>query len=149
MAKLSERSESVEGPLLDDEFHHIRGDGGSPESFESFRGSFRQLINKASEFVALVDGATINLDWDSGINFSVTLGGDRSLGNPTNGDPGTWRTLIVTQDGTGGRLLSLGAQYKTPGGSLTLSTGAGAVDVLSILCVTSTLFYVFPALDIA
>ena len=39
-------------------------------------------------------------------------------------------TLLVTQDGTGGRTLS--STMKFSGGSKTLSTGANAIDVITI-----------------
>ena len=106
-------------------------------------------LETASALVALTDAATIAVDWDSFINGTVTLGDNRTLGNPTNGQPGTWRTIIFTQDGTGSRTLALDTQYATPGGTLTLTTTAGAVDVLSIFCRTATSFYVFPAKDLS
>jgi phage-related tail fiber protein len=107
-----------------------------------------ELIETASAFVALTDGANIALDWDAGLNRSLTLGGDRTLDNPTNGQPGTWRTVVITQDGTGGRTLTFGNQYHFVGRTPTaLTATAAAVDVLSILCVSSSLFYVFFASD--
>lgn len=110
-----------------------------------------ELIETASAFVALTDAGTIAFDWDAGINRSLTIGGNRTLGNPTNGQPGTWRTIVITQDGTGTRTLSFGNQYRASEGlaSIVLSTGAGEVDVLQVLCVTSTLFYVFLANDMS
>ena len=62
---------------------------------------------------------------------TVTLGGNRTLANPTNiVDGGSYR-LVVKQDATGGRTLTFGSAYKWPGGSVPiLSTGASAVDVL-------------------
>jgi hypothetical protein len=57
--------------------------------------------------------------------------------------------VVVKQDATGSRTLAFGANYKHPGGTApTLTTAAAAVDVLSILCVTASLFYVFSALDL-
>lgn len=106
------------------------------------------LVEGASALVAMTDAGTIAFDWDAGINRSVTLGGNRTLGNPTNGQPGTWRTVVVTQDGAGGRTLAYGDQYKFEGGEEpALSAAANAVDVLSILCVSATNFFVFSALD--
>lgn len=109
----------------------------------------KNMVNTASAFTALTDGANIAVDWDTAAaNFSLTLGGNRTLDNPTNGKPGTWRTIVVTQDGTGSRTLAYGNQYKFPGGTEpVLTTAAASVDVLSILCVTSTNFFVFSALD--
>lgn len=103
-----------------------------------------ETIETASAFVTLVDAATIALDWDSGINFSVTLGDNRTLDNPTNGQPGTWRMLLVHQDGVGGRTLGFGNQYKFSFGvEPVVSATADAVDILSIFCVSATEFYLF------
>ncbi len=105
-------------------------------------------IETASAYVALTDAATIALDWDAGINRSVTLGGNRTLGNPTNGQPGTWRKIKVTQDGTGSRTLSFAANYKFAGGTApTLSTTAGDIDTLDIYCDTASVFHVYASLD--
>lgn len=81
--------------------------------------------------VALTDAASIALDLDSGVNFNVTLGGDRTLANPTNGDIGQSGRIRVIQDATGSRTLSFGTQYEFAGGTEpTLSTAANAEDVL-------------------
>jgi phage-related tail fiber protein len=107
-------------------------------------------IETAAAFVALADTASVAFDWDAGVNFTLAPTGNRSLLNPTNGQPGTWRTIVITQDATGGRTLSFGDQYKHPAGTPpTLTTDAAAVDVLTIFCVTASLFYVFPALDMS
>jgi hypothetical protein len=107
-----------------------------------------ELIESASADVALTDAATVAVDWDAGINFTVTLAGDRTLGNPTNGQPGTWRTITVTQDGSGNQTLAYDTQYRFAGGTEpVLTTTASAIDFLSIYCKSASLFYVFSALD--
>ena len=57
---------------------------------------------------ALSDGATITPDFDTSQNFSVTLGGNRTLANPNNIDAGQTGSIFVTQDGTGSRTLAFG-----------------------------------------
>jgi len=82
----------------------------------------------------LTDGATINIDGNTGFNFKVTLGGNRTLANPTNMKTGQSGIIIVTQDGTGSRTLAFGSNWKFPGGVAAggvLSTTASAVDVIS------------------
>jgi hypothetical protein len=82
--------------------------------------------------VTLTDGATITPDFAAGNNFSVTLGGSRTLANPTNLTAGQSGVIVVTQDGTGGRTLAFGSNWKFPGGTApTLTTAANAVDVIS------------------
>jgi hypothetical protein len=81
---------------------------------------------------ALTDGATITPDFAVANNFSVTLGGSRTLANPSNQTAGQMGTIIITQDGSGGRTLAYGSNYKFPGGTApTLTTTAGAVDALA------------------
>jgi len=106
-------------------------------------------MESASALVTLTfetDG--IAVDWDAFITAEVELSDDTTLENPTNGQPGTWRTVIITQDGTGSWTLAFGTQYEFAAQTApTLTTAAGSVDVLAILCVTTSLFYVFVAQD--
>jgi hypothetical protein len=46
--------------------------------------------------VALTDGATITPDFATGNNFSVTLGGNRTLANPSNLTAGQSGVIVVT-----------------------------------------------------
>lgn len=81
---------------------------------------------------ALVDGATITPDFAVANNFSVTLGGNRTLANPTNLTAGQSGAIVITQDGTGGRTLAYGSNWKFPGGTApALTTTASAVDVIA------------------
>jgi len=82
--------------------------------------------------VALTDAATIVLDLNTGIHFTVTLAGNRTLAAPTNGKPGQEGFIRVVQDGTGGRALSFAAAYKFPdlATAPSLNTAAGAVTLL-------------------
>jgi hypothetical protein len=81
---------------------------------------------------ALTDGATITADFAVANNFSVTLGGNRTLANPTNQTAGQSGAVVVTQDGTGSRTLAYGSNWKFAGGTApTLTTTANAVDVIA------------------
>ena len=105
----------------------------------------------SSALVALSDGATITPDFKSGRNFSVTLGGNRTMANPTNQVAGQTGLIVVTQDGTGSRTLAWNANWKWAGGSdPTLSTGSGDVDIFSYYVAASGTVYVTVAgLDFA
>jgi hypothetical protein len=83
--------------------------------------------------VALTDAATIAVDLSLGNNFSVTLAGNRTLGDPTNATAGQSGVIVITQDGTGSRTLAYaGTKWKFAGGTApTLTTTASAVDVLA------------------
>lgn len=80
----------------------------------------------------LTDGEDIAWDVSEAQSAKVTLGGNRTLSNPTNMKAGGCYVLRVIQDGTGSRTLSFGDAYLWPGGTApTLSTGAGDVDILA------------------
>ena len=82
-----------------------------------------------ADITALTDGATITPDFALAQNFSVTLGGNRTLANPSNQVAGQTGSIFVTQDGTGSRTLSYGANWDFPAGTApTLTTTASAID---------------------
>jgi hypothetical protein len=81
------------------------------------------------EITTLTDAATIAVDFADSNNFSVTLGGGRTLGNPTNQVAGQSGSLFVVQDGSGSRTLAYSSDWEFAGGTApTLSTAASAVD---------------------
>jgi hypothetical protein len=81
------------------------------------------------EITTLTDAATVAVDFADSNNFSVTLGGGRTLGNPTNQVAGQSGSLFVVQDGTGSRTLAYSSDWEFAGGTApTLSTAASAVD---------------------
>ena len=82
--------------------------------------------------VALTDAASIATDASLSNTFTVTLGGNRTLANPTNMTNGAIYTWRVRQDGTGSRTLAYGSKFKWPGGTApTLTTTASATDFIS------------------
>jgi hypothetical protein len=88
---------------------------------------------------ALTDGATITPDFAASNNFSVTLGGNRTLANPTNLVAGQSGVIFITQDATGSRTLAYGTYWKFSGGTApTLTTTASAVDMLVYIVQSST-----------
>ncbi|MFD1189759.1 hypothetical protein [Phenylobacterium conjunctum] len=88
--------------------------------------------------VTLTDAATIAVDMSTFVNATVTLGGNRTLGNPTNAKPGQTGRIRVVQDGTGGRTLAFGSNWKREGGAPTASTAAGVEDYIDFDVVSST-----------
>lgn len=91
------------------------------------------------EITALADGTTITPNFADSNNFSVTLGGNRTLANPTNLVAGQSGCIWITQDGTGSRTLAYGSQWDFAGGTApTLSISASAVDCLVYAVQSST-----------
>jgi len=96
-------------------------------------------VAQRGTITALTDGATITPNFNNANNFSVTLGGNRTLANPTNLTAGQSGVIVITQDGTGSRTLAYGSYFKFPGGTApTLTTTASAVDVLAYYVESTT-----------
>lgn len=92
--------------------------------------------------VALSDGANISTDASAGNVFTVTLGGNRTLDNPSNITAGETYHFQVTQDGTGSRTLAYGAYFKWAGGAAPiLSTTGGKIDLIVVTAISTTLLY--------
>ena len=91
------------------------------------------------EVTTLTDAATIAVNFADSNNFVVTLGGNRTLGNPTNQVAGQSGSIFVVQDGTGSRTLAYSSDWEFAGGTApTLSTAASAVDRIDYIVRAST-----------
>ncbi|UDL89514.1 hypothetical protein LGH82_31430 [Mesorhizobium sp. PAMC28654] len=96
-------------------------------------------VNAAMAETVLSDAATIAWDMATGFDFTVTLGGNRTLGNPTNCVVGRRGRIRVVQDGTGSRTLTKSSNHKTAAGAaILLSTAANAVDYIDYDCRSAT-----------
>lgn len=108
------------------------GAAGSSSSGVSLATVNAWTKNQSVVPVALTDGSSIATDASLSNNFTVTLGGNRTLANPTNLTAGMWLHFVVKQDGTGTRTLGYGSAFKWPGGTVpVLSAAAGEVDTIS------------------
>tara|TARA_R110000737_G_scaffold30757_2_gene49290 strand:- start:187 stop:1122 length:936 start_codon:yes stop_codon:yes gene_type:complete len=84
-----------------------------------------------SPIVTLTDAASVAVNFNTGNHFLVSLAGNRTLENPTNGKVGQVGHIYVVQDGTGGRTLSYGNMYNFPSGTAPVLTSvSGSVDLL-------------------
>lgn len=87
------------------------------------------------KMVTLVDAPTISVNAAAGSEFNVTLGGNRTLENPTNPTDGKKIVFRVKQDATGGRTLTLDTAYQfgTDITALNLSTSPNATDYIGFI----------------
>jgi len=100
-----------------------------------------------SPIFAEADAATITYDFNNGSIQSVTLGGNRIIGAPSNLKDGATYILQIIQDGTGSRTLTWNGVFKWEGGTApTLSTGADAIDIITFIT-DGTDLYGVSALD--
>jgi hypothetical protein len=93
-----------------------------------------QTFSRAQQVatVSLTDAATIATDASLGNVFSVTLGGNRTLGAPTNLTNGATYIWRISQDATGSRTLAYASVFKFPGAvTPTLTTTASRMDILT------------------
>ena len=87
----------------------------------------------------LTDGATVTPDFAASNNYTLTLGGNRTIANPTNLTAGQSGSIFLVQDGTGSRTASWGSYWDFAGGTApTLTTTAAAVDRIDYVVRSST-----------
>ena len=87
----------------------------------------------------LTDGATVTPDFAASNNYTLTLGGNRTIANPTNLTAGQSGSIFLVQDGTGSRTASWGTYWDFAGGTApTLTTTASAVDRIDYVVRSST-----------
>ena len=105
--------------------------------------------NTIVNILTLTDAASVSLSFNQGSNFTLTLGGNRTLSTPTNAAAGSGGSIFVVQDGTGGRTLAYATEWHFAGGTApTLSTAAAAVDRIDYIVRTSTDIHAVASLDV-
>ena len=104
--------------------------------FETTSSGIQLAKNCQAPLSTLTDGATITVDFSAATHFTVTLGGNRTFGDPSNvsNAVGSSGSIFIVQDGTGGRSGSFHADYKFAGGNdPVLTTTANAVDRIDFI----------------
>ena len=82
-----------------------------------------------STITTLTSGATVTPDFAASNNYTLTLGQNLTIANPTNCTAGQSGSIFLVQDGTGSRTATWGSYWDFAGGTApTLSTGANVVD---------------------
>ncbi len=85
--------------------------------------------------VTLTDGATITPDFSAGNNFALTIGGNRTLANPTNIAAGQSGVIVITNGGS--HTLAFGSYWKFKDGTAPTIT-VSATDILAYYCDSTT-----------
>jgi len=92
-----------------------------------------------AEIDTLTSASTVTPDFAASCNFTLTLGHNVTLANPSNLTAGQSGSIFLIQDGTGSRTITFGNQYDFAGGTApTLSTAASSVDRLDYFVRTSS-----------
>lgn len=88
--------------------------------------------------VAIAGSGTVTIDLALGNNFAATLSGNVTLATPTNMTAGQSGAIVLSQDGTGSRLVSYSG-WKFPGGTTpTATTTASGVDIIAYYVESAT-----------
>lgn len=96
-------------------------------------------LNSSGAYTTLTDAASIVWDMSTGINFQVTLAGNRTIANPTNVVVGRSGVLRVIEDATGTRTFSYGANFVFDSDvAPVISTVANKENYLFYHCITAT-----------
>lgn len=107
-------------------------DGSTYQIISSTNRVIVYTANQSVAPVALTDAATIAINAALSNNFYVTLGGNRTIGNPTNLTDGMVINLVIKQDGTGSRTGTFASKWDFGlAGAPVLSTGASKIDFVS------------------
>ena len=98
-----------------------------------------ERLETAAAMVTLEDAPTIAVDWDTFINADVTVTDNRGIGNPTNGQPGTYRSIVVKGNNSSERTITFGNQF---GGEVPEITDCTSTKwyLVHIRCVTASHF---------
>ena len=98
---------------------------------------FGKSVLGSTDVNTTVTGNT-TLNFSDNQNFVLTLTGNVTLDNPTTEQVGQSGFIVFIQDATGGRTVSLGADYETAGGAgITLSASASTTDVVPYIVAAS------------
>lgn len=97
----------------------------------------------------LTAATSITPDLGEGNRFRINLSQNVTINNPTDFAAAQSLLFILIQDATGGRTVSWGSNFKWPGGvAPTLSTTAGAVDIVVCEVISSTYIAANALLDV-
>jgi len=120
------------------------------KEFETKSGGVK--LNGHSEQAVNALGNTTGsttIDFTTANIVTATLTGTTTFANPTTESVGQSGSIILTQDGTGGRTASWGSQFKWVGGTApTLTTTAAAVDRIDYLVVAADTIHCVASLDV-
>jgi len=86
----------------------------------------------------LTSGATVTPDFGASNHFTLTLGQNLTIANPSNLVAGQQGSIFLIQDSTGSRTITWGSYFDWAGGTApTLSTAASSVDRLDYIVRTT------------
>jgi hypothetical protein len=110
---------------------YVKDDGVTKFTFTPNGVALKQFNETVVALGNQSGNVSANIDAVNGSIFTMTAVDTITINSIPNAQPGSSYTLKITQDGTGSRTLS--SSFKYLGGNATLSTGAGNIDVISVV----------------
>ena len=102
------------------------------------------------EITTLTSATTITPNFADSNNFTVTLGHNATIANPTNLTAGQSGSIFLVQDGTGSRTAAWGSYWDFAGGTApTLTTTASAVDRVDYIVRSATSIHAVATLNLS
>ena len=103
---------------------------------------FAADLETAAAYQTLTESSgAVAVDWDSFINGEVTVDQNTVISNPTNGQPGTFRQILVKGNDTTDRTITFGNQFLGEVPTIT-DCDSGRWYLLVLHCITASHFVV-------
>jgi hypothetical protein len=99
------------------------------------------VIETSSAYIVLAASATPTINWNTGINFDLTLNSNAAFQTPSNAQPGTYRTVMVKGNSATLRQVTFGAAFQGDVPTLTDVSSSKWYD-LTIKCISAGHFTV-------
>ena len=137
----------ADGTVTSTEFQYINTLSSNAQTQINAKGVGDALLGTAQTFTAgqrgeitaLTSAATVTINMADSNHFSCTMAHNITFANPTNTTAGQTGSIFLTQDGTGSRTASWGANFDWATGTApTLTTTAAAVDRIDYVVRSAT-----------
>jgi len=137
----------ADGSVTNTELQYINTVSSNVQTQINTKGVGDALLGSAQTFTAgqrgevtaLTSATTVAIDLANSNNYSCTMAHNITFSNPTNAVAGQSGSIFLTQDGTGSRTGSWGANWDWAAGTApTLTTTAAAVDRIDYVVRSAT-----------
>ena len=117
------------GTIIADTIEHSDSTSLATNQLAAKNAAQTFTAGQRGEITTLTSASTVTPDFADSNNFTLTLGTNVTLENPSNLTAGQSGSLFLVQDSTGSRTVTWGSYWDWAGGTApTLTTTANAVD---------------------
>ncbi len=117
------------GTIIADTIEHSDSTSLATNQLAAKNAAQTFTAGQRGEITTLTSGSTVTPNFADSNNFTLTLGTNVTLANPSNLTAGQSGSLFLVQDSTGSRTVTWGSYWDWAGGTPpTLTTTANAVD---------------------